>query len=326
MRNAKLSKPFLLLLLIFLLVYPFIFTNPFPRHLMIMIFLFGLTGTAWNIIGGYAGQVSLGHSMFFGMGAYTSTLLNEWYNLTPWLGIWTGAIVAVILAVIVGWPCFKLGGHYFAIATICISEVIHIVFLNWEKVGGAVGIYMQIREESLYNLQSISKIPYYYVIFAFLVAAILVTYILERSKVGYYLRAIKAEPDAARSLGVSITRYKMIAMVISAFFTAMAGTFYAQYVLYISPNNALLLMTSFQIALIAILGGTGTLFGPILGAFVLIPISEFSRVYMGGGGRGIDLIVYGALIMVIAAIQPSGLMGIIKGKYNNNELALDKGE
>jgi branched-chain amino acid transport system permease protein len=325
MRNAKLSKAFLLLLLIFLLVYPFIFTNPFPRHLMIMIFLFGLTGTAWNIIGGYAGQVSLGHAMFFGMGAYTSTLLNEWYNLTPWLGIWIGA-VAVILAVIVGWPCFKLGGHYFAIATICISEVIHIVFLNWEKVGGAVGIYMQIREESFYNLQFISKIPYYYVIFAFLVAAILVTYILERSKVGYYLRAIKAEPDAARSLGVSITRYKMIAMVISAFFTAMAGTFYAQYVLYISPNNALLLMTSFQIALIAILGGTGTLFGPILGAFVLIPISEFSRVYMGGGGRGIDLIVYGALIMVIAAIQPSGLMGILKGKYNNNELALDKGE
>lgn len=300
---------------LFFLLFPFLFRKPFAQHMMILIFLYALMGMAWNILGGYTGQVSLGHAVFFGIGAYTSTCLLMWSGISPWMGMILGIVFAVAVSQIIGYPCFRLKGHYFAIATICVGEIIHLVFLNWEKVGGAIGLFLPILPDSFVNFEfHKSKVPYYYIILGFLLVIIGVTVWMEKNRLGFYLRAVKEDQDAARSLGIDATRYKMISMAISASFTAAAGTFYAQYILFIDPGSVMPLLLSIQMCLIAVLGGTGTLLGPIIGAFILIPLSEFSRAYLGGKGQGIDLIIYGGLIMIISAYKPSGLMGLFQKK------------
>jgi len=298
---------------LFILIFPLLFTRPFPQHVMILIFLFAVLGQAWNLLGGYAGQVSFGHAVFFGMGAYTSTILLSYWNINPWLGMLAGAVVAVLVSIIIGYPCFRLKGHYFAIATLAAGEIIRILFVNWKWVGGARGLFVPMLDESLLNFEfHTTKVPYYYITLILCVASILVTRWIERSRPGYYLMAIKEDTDAARSVGVDTTRYKLFAMIISAFFTALGGTLYAQYVLYIDPDSVLLLSLSTRICLIAVLGGTGTLWGPLIGAAILIPMSEFTRIYLGGGGRGIHLVVYGALIILVAVFEPGGLMALVK--------------
>ncbi len=290
---------------------PLVFTGPFPQHVMILVMLYGLLGTAWNLLGGFTGQVSLGHAVFFGAGAYTSTLLSQHLGLSPWLGMAAGAGVAVLFAFAIGYPCFRLSGHYFAIATIAIGEIVFILVTNWEFAGGAVGLFLPIGDEGVAALQfHTSKLPYYYVLAALLGGAVLLAAWLRRARAGYYWRAIKEDQAAARTLGVPATRYKQLAMALSAALTACAGTFYAQYVLFIDPGSALPLALSIQICLVAVLGGAGTVAGPLLGAAVLIPLSEFTRVYLGASGKALDLVVYGLLIMMIAAYEPAGLVGL----------------
>lgn len=313
MKNYKLQiiGAFILALL---LALPHVVTQSFYLHLMILVFLYGMLGGAWNIVGGYAGQVSLGHAVYFGIGAYTSTILMMEYNISPWLGMIVGAMIALLVSGLLGYPCFRLKGHYFVIATIALGEIFFILFVNWEWIGGAVGKHLPILTQSLANFQFAGKMPYYYIALAFLLLQLGFTYFMERSYLGYYFQAIREDQDAARSLGIEITYYKMVAMACSAVFMAMGGTFYAQYLLFIDPESVLPMMLSIQICLIAILGGVGTVFGPILGAAIMIPLSEFSRALLGGSGSALDLIIYGLLIMVIAVVKPSGLMGFITGK------------
>jgi branched-chain amino acid transport system permease protein len=297
----------------FLLTFPALFTLPFPQHIMIMIFLYATLAQAWNIIGGYGGQISLGHAVYFGAGAYTSTLLLIHWGISPWLGMLAGAGLATGLSQIIGYPCFRLAGHYFAIATIAIGEIAQISMVNWKGGGGAVGLYVPMLEESFANLEfHTTKVPYYYIALGITAIMFLVAYLIERSWIGFYLRAIKGDLDASRSLGINIPKYKSIALAISAFFTAVCGTFYAQYVLFIDPESVLPLMLSILISLVAILGGVATVWGPFLGAMILVPLSEFTRTYLGGGGKALDLMIYGALIVIIARFQPEGLMGWIK--------------
>ena len=296
-----------------LLVFPFVFKKPFPQRMMILIFMYAMLAEAWNILGGYTGQVSLGHAVFFGLGAYTSSFMLIRWGITPWLGMAVGILIAVAFSIIIGYPCFRLGGHYFVIATIAAGEIVAIIFLNWPAMGGAIGLFLPLLDESLLNFQfHSSKVPYYYIILAMLVVTVLVAYWIERSKLGFYFRAIKNDPDAARSLGVDLTRYKLVAMVISAAITAAAGTFYAQYVLFIDPYAVLPLMLSVQMCLIPVLGGTGTIAGPIIGSAILIPMAEYTRVQLAGKVSGLHLFVYGFLIMVIAVFQPAGLMGLVQ--------------
>ena len=296
-----------------LVVYPLVVRDPFRQHIVILVMLFGLLGTAWNLLGGFTGQVSLGHAVFFGAGAYTSTLLLQHLGLSPWLGMAAGAAVAVLLSVAIGWPCFRLSGHYFAIATIAVGEIVQILVTNWEFAGGAVGLFLPIGDEGLASLQfHTSKLPYYYVLLALLVVAVAIAAWLRRSRPGYYWRAIKEDQAAARSLGVPATRYKQFAMALSAALTACAGTFYAQYILFLDPGSVLPLSLSVQICLVAVLGGAGTVAGPLVGAAVLIPLSEFTRAYLGGSGKALDLVVYGLLIMAIAAYEPGGLVGLAR--------------
>jgi branched-chain amino acid transport system permease protein len=295
------------------LAFPFVFRGPFPQHLAILVMLYALLGTAWNLLGGFAGQVSLGQATFFGAGAYTSTLLAQHAGISPWAGMIAGALVAAALALAIGYPCFRLSGHYFAIATIAIGEIAGIAVTNWDFAGGAVGLFLPMGTEGIASFQfHRSKLGYYYVLAAMLFATLLLSAWLRRGRAGYYWRAIREDQAAARSVGVPALRFKQIAIALSAALTACAGTFYAQYVLFIDPGSVLPLSLSIQICLVAVLGGVGTVIGPLLGAAVLVALSESTRVHLGGSGRGLDLVVYGLLIMLISAFEPAGLLGIAR--------------
>jgi branched-chain amino acid transport system permease protein len=289
-----------------------VFTLPFPRHVMILICLYGALASAWNILAGYCGQISLGHAVFFGVGAYTSTLLVREAALSPWLGMAAGAAIAAVVSQLVGYPVFRLRGHYFAIATIAVGEIVQTLVINWDWAGGARGVFVPIRRpDTFLHFQfNQSKAVYCYIALALLVAALGLTRWVERSRHGFYFRAIREDQDAAASLGVPVAREKQRAMALSAALTAAGGTFYAQYVLFIDPESVFPLSLSILICLVAVLGGVGTLWGPLLGAAVLVPLSEGTRVYLGGGGKALDLLIYGGLIVLIAVFQPRGLMGL----------------
>jgi branched-chain amino acid transport system permease protein len=302
------------LLLAGILAFPLVVTRPFPRHVMIMVFLYAMLAQAWNILAGYCGQISLGHAVFFGTGAYTSTMLVTLFGLSPWIGMLAGAGLAVLLSQIIGYPVFKLRGHYFAIATIAVGEIVQTLVINWDWVGGARGLFVPIkRPDSLWNLQfHQERQAYYYIALGLVLLAFGLTYRLTRARTGYYFRAIREDQDAAASLGIPVAREKHRAMALSAGLTALGGTFYAQYVLFIDPESVLPLSLSILVCLVAVLGGVGTLWGPLVGAAILIPLSEWTRVTLGGTGKAIDLLVYGALIMLISVVQPGGIMALAR--------------
>jgi branched-chain amino acid transport system permease protein len=297
-----------------LLAFPLVFARPFPRHVMIMIFLYGALATAWNILAGYCGQISLGHAVYFGIGAYTSTVLARELALTPWLGMLAGAALAVLISQVIGYPVFRLRGHYFAIATIGVGEIVQTLVINWDWAGGARGLFVPIkRPDSLLNFQfHESKAVYYYIALGLLVLALAATRWLERSRRGYVFRAIREDQDAAASLGVHVAHEKNVAIAVSAALTALGGTFWAQYVLFIDPESVFPLSLSILICLVAVLGGVGSLWGPVLGAAILVPLSEGTRVLLGGTGKALDLVIYGALIMLIAVFQPNGVIGLAR--------------
>ncbi|MFZ6647278.1 branched-chain amino acid ABC transporter permease [Undibacterium sp. TJN25] len=296
-------------LLIVALLVPFFVTDPSHQNLAILILMAAQLGVSWNIIGGYAGQISLGHAAFYGLGAYTSTMLITLAGLNAWLALLAGGILAAIISVAIGWSCFRLKGHYFAMATIAVAEIIQIIFTNWEYAGAAVGLTIPMDKQGWGVLIFAGKEPYYYLALGLLLLTLLANLLIERSYLGYYFRAIKDEPDAARSLGISLSKYKQIAFAVSSFFTALGGSLYAQKELYIDPASVLNTGLSIKMALVSILGGVGTLFGPIVGAGVLTLIEEGTRMFFGGSGRGTDLIIYAALIVIIAVYYPSGVLG-----------------
>ncbi len=302
-------------------LFPIVVTRPTWQNAVILMLMSAQLGVAWNILGGYAGQVSLGHSIFFGTGAYVSSLLSLRLGVSPWLGMLAGGLAASAFSAVVGWPCFRLSGHYFAMATIAVAEIVQAVVNGWEALGGAVGLSLPLSDERGFAgfVFNRSKLPYYYIALALLAVTLLANWLVARSRAGYYLRAIKDEPDAARSLGVSLRRYKLYAIALSSFFTAAGGTFYAQKELFIDPGSTLSTMLSIKIALAAILGGVGTLYGPVLGAAVLTAIEEATRILLGGSGRGTDVVVYGALVVLIAVFKPAGLAGWIGEWWRGRE-------
>ena len=278
-------------------------------NMVILVLMAAQLGVAWNMVGGYAGQVSLGHAAFVGLGAYTSTLLLIKFGINPWIGVVAGGCVAALLSLAFGWSCFRLKGHYFAMATIAVAELVQIFFTEWEYGGTAVGLYVPMDHQGWLWMNFATKLPYYWLALGLLLITLAANLWIERSYLGYYFRAIKDEPDAARSVGVNIARYKQIALSLSAFFSAMGGSLYAQKELYIDPNSVLSTALSIKMALVAILGGVGTLFGPVLGSVVLTSIEEFTRILFGGTGRGTDVIIYASMIIVIAVFYPTGLLG-----------------
>ncbi len=306
--------------LLLLLLFPLVITQTYLIHVMILVFMFGMLGVAWNIMGGYAGMFSFGQAAFFGIGAYTSSFLLVTFHVNPWIGLIAGGLVAALMAAAIGYPCSNLRGHYFAIATIAFGEIVRIHFNNWKLVNAAEGITIPMMDESLANFMfHSSKLPYYYIMLAFLLLALVICYFVANSKMGYYFRAIKESHDVAEVLGVNVVRYRLIAIMVSAFLSAMAGTFYAQYILYIDPESVMLLAISVQIVLISMLGGAGTIMGPVIGAAILIPIAELTRIWLGHRGTGVDMLIYGFLITLISVYQPRGIWGLFAniGKKKN---------
>ena len=281
-------------------------------HVMIMLFMFGMMGVAWNIMGGYAGMFSFGQAAFFGIGAYTSSYLVTAHQINPWIGLFIGGMLAAVAAAAIGIPCSNLRGHYFAIASIAFGEIIRIHFNNWKLIGAAEGLTLPMLPESFASFMfHSSKSPYYYIILGFLILSLIVCYLVSTSKMGFYFRAIKESHDVAKVLGINFVHYRLMAIMISAFLTAMAGTFYAQYILYLDPESVLILPISVQVVLVAMLGGAGSVIGPVIGAAILIPVSEFTRVLLGHKGTGIDMMIYGTLIMLISVYQPKGVWGLL---------------
>ncbi len=295
-------------ILLLLIVFPLVVSQSFHIHVMILVFMFGMLGVAWNIMGGYAGMFSFGQAAFFGIGAYTSSYLSVAYGVNPWIGLVAGGCAAALVAAAIGYPCSNLRGHYFAIASIAFAEIVRIVFNNWKIVGAAEGLSLPMQNESFANfLFNSSKLPYYYIMLAFLLVSLAVCYFIATSKMGYYFRAIKESHKIAEVLGVDVVSYRLMAIMISAFLSAMAGTFYAQYILYIDPGSVMLLATSIQIVLISMLGGAGSIMGPVIGAAILIPASEYTRVTLGYKGTGMDMMIYGLLITLISMYYPEGV-------------------
>ncbi|MFW6421949.1 MAG: branched-chain amino acid ABC transporter permease [Candidatus Bipolaricaulota bacterium] len=306
-------------LVILLLFLPFILSNQFHVHVLIMTLLFAFLAAAWNLLGGFAGYVSFGHAVFFGLGAYTVGVLGKNFAINPWLGCVTGGLIAIGLAAMIAFPSFQTGlrGHYFAIATWAVAEVVRVIFMNWMYVGGATGLMIPLTDPSVINFQyHTAKTPYYFIILCFLIAETLLIYLLTKSKIGYYLRAIKSNEKAAESLGINTTFYKHVAYYLSAFLVAMGGAFYAQYQLYFDPPMVFDVSVSMKMILPAILGGVGTIAGPIIGSAIMIPLDEFLRAHLGGAGGGINFIVYGILVILVVVFRPQGVYEFIKLLFN----------
>src|SRR5512136_1373936 len=229
---ALLRKPWVLITLLVLFFLPFTTSDIHFHHVLIMFMLFATLSQAWNVIGGFAGQVSFGHATFFGIGAYAALVLLKKFGLTPWAGMLIGGGAAVILAVLIGYPVFRLKGHYFAISTFAVAEIVERLFMNWDFVEGAIGLPAPVLPEGLVNFMWYkTKMPYFYIAFVLFVAVLLLVYKMTRSRLGFYLRAIKQSHEAAEGLGIDTSKYKVVAMAVSAFLTAICGSFYAQYIL-----------------------------------------------------------------------------------------------
>lgn len=318
--TANITRPKIyvpLVLLVFLAAFPSLTSNSYVIHLLILMLFFAVLSEAWNILGGYTGQFSVGHAALFGVGAYTSTILFINWKTSPWLGMFVGAGFTVILAVITGFLCFRLRGPFFSLATIAFAEVSRLLFLDLGSLtGGTSGLLVPLLGDSPINFQFLDRRPYYYIIFIMLLGTVYVTYRLRNSKRGLRLMAIREDEDAAQSSGINILRHKLIALAISAFITAMAGTFYAQYILFIHPDSTMSVDFSIQIALPAIVGGMGTISGPVIGAFMLTPISEFTRALLGGGYAGVYLIIYGSVLILTMLLVPGGIAERITKNYD----------
>ena len=294
---------------------PLVIRDVYLMNVLVLTLMYAAVSQSWNILGGYCGQISLGHGLYFGIGAYATTLLFVMAGVTPWAGMAVGGILAALLALALGYPCFRLKGHYFSIATIVIAETGLLLIHNWEWAGAAQGIQWPIGQRSWWTLQfGRDKLPFYYIAFALMVVAWATTFAVEGSRWGYWWRAVKDNAEAAQSLGVDVFRSKMSAAAVSAFLTAVGGGFYAAFVAYIDPDSVMTFKFSLLFALPAVLGGIGTLWGPVLGAFILIPLTEITRSYLGGTGNGLDLILYGVLIMLVALLKPEGIMSLFLRK------------
>jgi branched-chain amino acid transport system permease protein len=298
------------------IVLPLVVTSRFAIDIFIRVLLFGFIGVAWNLMGGYAKQLSLGHAAYFGLGAYTSTILEIKFGISPWIGMFAGGVVAMLASLPIGALCFRLRGPYFAIATIATAQVLMLLFLKFRDFAwGAEGTTIPNLGSDPLMMQFDAKAAYYYIALALLAAGLAITYRIERSWMGYYLVAIGEDEDAAEAIGVNVLKIKRDIYLISAFLTALAGTFYIQYIYFIDPNTALSFNISVEAALVSIVGGIGTLWGPVIGTALLEGASALLQSWLGGSLGGVQLTVYSLILIVVILWRPTGLLGVLTEAY-----------
>jgi branched-chain amino acid transport system permease protein len=298
--------------MVLLLAAPLLTGNPFFQHLMIMVLFWTLLGASWNLLGGFAGQVSFGHATFLGIGAYTTMLFYLSLNLSPWLGMLAGGVLGALFALPIGLICFRLRGPYFSLATLAVAEIVRLVALNWEQLtAGPVGLLITTLPQISFGGRAInweSKIPFYYLAAGLTLFAMGLTYIVSRSRLGAYLTAVREDIDSAEAAGIDTVRTRVVALVLSAFIVGLAGGFYALYFRYIDPDAVFAISLSVEMVFIAVVGGLATTAGPIVGAIVLVGISEFFRDRFQVG----HLIFYGLFMMLVIRYLPEGIWGRIR--------------
>jgi branched-chain amino acid transport system permease protein len=302
---------------LFLLVFPLFPHSSFAMATMIQFLMFSIYGMGWNTIGGYGGQVDLGKAQYVGIGAYTTAVMLVRWDIPFWISMPIGMAVAVCWSFVLGYPLFRLRGHYFAIATIATSLVLKDLFEVWDFVGAARGLEISpIHYDPPDFLRLIFKedIYYYYIILGFFFLGILFVNGFRKSRLGYQLRAIKDNEDVAASLGINVHWAKIKTYAIATAFVSLVGSFHACYIKNIEPEDTMSLHISILIALMAMLGGAGSLWGPIIGAAVLIPLKSYLKEWLGAhaGLIGIDLVMYGTIIMLVSAVEPRGIWGLME--------------
>lgn len=321
--NKKTSSILLGVLLAILLIVPAAVDLGYLLQSAIVIFLYMYWACCWNIMGGFAGLFSMGNGIYIGLGAYTSAILWVELGLTPWLGMLVGGLVAGIVSVIIGYPTFKLKGMYYSLATFALLSVFKIIFTSNKYIlgihtYGSDGYKIPV-EVGFWNMQFNSKLGYYYIVIALVVVAIVVSKFISKSQMGYYFRAIKANQGSAASLGVNVVRLKIQAQFITAFLTGVGGAFYAQMMQYLGPSTIFGTDLSVTILILVIVGGSGTLWGPVVGAAILMPLNQFFRTALSSYS-GLATVIYGVTLAVMVFFAPGGVLGVIN-KYRSKRKA-----
>jgi branched-chain amino acid transport system permease protein len=284
--------------------------------MLIVTLVFAYASQSWNIVSGFTGYFSFGHAAFFGIGAYATMKLAIDFAVNPWIGMLVGGVVAMLVGFAVGYLNFRynLRGHYFALATFAVAMLFAVGTNNVSELGGAIGFYRPFPRDygldyGVAAFQFTSDLPYYYLVLGLLLIVTVVAYVIRESQAGLYLFAIRENEDAAASVGIPTYRYKMLATGVSAFFTAWAGSFWSMYFEIVRPDTVFGLFKNVEILLPAVVGGIGTVAGPIVGAFVVFPLAEFFRVNVDQI-VGLDDVVYGIALVVIALLLPNGVLSL----------------
>lgn len=295
------------LIAIAILFVPFMVSS-FYVHVSILVFLIGSCAVAWNIIGGFGGQFSLGNALFLGIGGYTTGILLMDYGINAWVGLMLGVVIAVLAAILIGYPSFLLTGHYFALATIAVVEGLWFLSLHFRDLtGGSAGMSV-FGESGWGTLLFPTRVPYFYLGYVLFVGSILVSIRIRYSRLGYHLRAVRENQRAAESVGIDTARAKMSGFVVSAVITSIAGSIYAVYIQFIHPDSMFSLDLSIQFALATLIGGIGTILGPILGTLLLIPLEEYATTVLGGQYGALSYVGYGVILIVFIIYAPDGLV------------------
>lgn len=292
-----------------LLIIPIAVNSPFVYHLFVLICIFGGLATAWNIVGGYAGQLSLGHAVYYGIGSYTGALLIINFGISPWIGMIVGAAFSAIVALGISYPTFRLRGPFFALASIAILEVFKLLTVNQGSwTGGAAGLSIPLNIGLKWMIFR-EKWAYLLIAFALLMVTLWVAWYIRQSRLGFYLVAVREREDAALSVGVNAVRVKLLAAAISAALFSAIGTFHAMYLTFIEPSAAFSLDMSIQVAMFALIGGLGSVAGPLAGTLLVLPVAELTRGWLGTFGSGTHGLIYGVILVVVVLTMPKGIVG-----------------
>lgn len=290
------------------LLIPLTSRNLYVQDALILVLLWASLGSAWNIASGYAGQLSLGHAAFFGLGAYSSTLLKHHLDISPWIGMLVGGVLVVFVSGFVAYAATRLRGPYFALVTVALAAVLQIIAARWQSVtGGNEGLPIAFRP-GFENFIFAGKLSWTLIILAYLVCIYAFAVWLSKSRTGFQLIGMREDEQAAEALGVNSRRLKVLTIAVSAFLTALGGSFYAQYVGFVDPAYVFSFDLSVKFALVCIIGGMGTPLGPILGAILITVLEMYLRAHWGGERSGLYLIVYGTLLVIVVRFMPEGLV------------------
>ncbi len=315
----QLSRPQVycsLALLSLLVLVPALSESAFLIHIFVTICVFAALSTAWNIVGGYAGQLSLGHMMFYGIGAYTTSLLVTHFGLTPWIGMWIGAVLAALVGAAVGYPCFRLRGPFFSLSSIAFLEVIRLLSIHFVGLtGGSAGLIVPLKLGWAWMVFS-EKVNYLYIAFSLLLLCLGVSLAIRQSRLGFYLTAVREREDAALAAGINNSQVKLKAVVVSAMLTALIGAFHAMYLTFLEPATMFSLGTSIEVAMFSLIGGLGTVAGPLLGTVLVVPLAELARGWLGASASGLHGVVYGTVLVLITLTLPAGLVGTFGPKVS----------